>query len=359
MINAVLLFGGKSVEHDISVITYTQVLNAIDLKKYNVKSVYMDHDNQFYLLKKTDKLNLDKCNLKKCQFHKKNGLVYCNRYLVDVVINCVHGKGVEDGTLSAYFDLLGVSYTNSNHSSSSVFHNKFYTKLILNKYNINSVEYEYISRYEWLNYQKESLRRANRFSHSVVKPVNLGSSVGVSECTKENIVDVIDNSFLYDDGVIVEKKLNKFLELNQAIYKVNDQFVISKIEEVKNNSSIYDFIDKYENEDITRVVPARLSNQLRNKITKTTKKIGQIFNSKGVFRVDYLYDLEDQILYVNEVNVIPGALSYYLFEAKNVYFQTLIDDLVKEAFRERKIEDELITSFKSNVLKNKGSNKLK
>ena len=140
---------------------------------------------------------------------------------------------------------------------------------------------------------------------------------------------------------------------------MNDQFVISKIEEVKNNSSIYDFIDKYENEDITRVVPARLSNQLRNKITKTTKKIGQIFNSKGVFRVDYLYDLEDQILYVNEVNVIPGALSYYLFEAKNVYFQTLIDDLVKEAFRERKIEDELITSFKSNVLKNKGSNKLK
>ena len=159
--------------------------------------------------------------------------------------------------------------------------------------------------------------------------------------------------------MFIEKKLNKFLELNQAIYRINDEFIISKIEEVKNNSSLYDFVSKYENDDITRVVPARLSNQLRSKITKTTKKIGQIFNSKGVFRVDYLYDLEEEILYVNEVNVIPGALSYYLFEAKNIYFSKLIDDLIKEAIREKSIEDDLITSFKSNVLEKKKGNKLK
>lgn len=371
MINVLILFGGKSVEHDISIITYTQVICAIDLKKYNVKSVYLDQDNNFYLLKKDIKFDgdikdrIDKKNLIKCCFKKKyqkrinKYLVYCNNYLVDVVINCVHGKGLEDGTLSGYFDLLNVSYTNSNLLSSCIFHNKFYTKLILNKYNIKTIDYEYITKYEWINYQQETIKRLNRFGEMIVKPSNLGSSVGVNIADKTNIIQMIDNGFLYDDGIIVEKKLKRFLEYNQAVYKINNELIISKIEEVKNNSSVYDFIDKYENSDITRICPAKISNQLRNKLTKITKKIGQIANSKGVIRIDYLYDLDEEIIYLNEINVIPGALSFYLFEAKNIYFPSLIDDLIKEAIKDNERQNELVTTFKSNVLESRKRNKLK
>ena len=359
MINLVLLFGGKSVEHDISVITYKQVVSAVDLKKYNVLSVYLDKNNDFYLLKKLEGLTIEKKNLKKCRFIKKNGLVYCNKFKVDCVLNCVHGKGLEDGTISGYLDLLGVSYTNSSLGSSNIFHNKFYTKLILEKYNINCVDYEYVKRFEWENNQADVIRRLNRFNEKIVKPINLGSSVGVKVCNKDTLIDALDDGFKYDNGIIVEEKLNKFLELNQAFYTLNNEFIISKIEEVKNDSSVYEFKDKYENDDILRVVPAKINNQLRSKITKTTKKIGQILDSKGVVRVDYLYDLDKNILYVNEVNVIPGALSFYLFEAKNIYFNMLIDDLVKEAIRVNLKENEMIKIFNSNVLKRKKNSKFK
>lgn len=361
MVNVVLLFGGQSVEHDISCITHKQVVDAIDSKKYQVKSVYLDKNNNFFILKKemTDiKNQISKCNLRKLKVKRKNKDLFFNNYKVDVVINCIHGKGLEDGTISGFLDLLNVSYTSPSLESSIIFHNKFYAKLILNKYNINTVDYEYVNKYQWNNNQNEVLRKLNRFNEVIVKPVNLGSSVGVILCNKKDLSDAIDSGFKYDAGVLIEKKLNKFLELNQAFYVVNGEIVISKIEEVKNNSTIYDFKDKYENDDITRVVPAKLSNQLRSKITKTTKKIGQIYNSKGVMRVDYLYDLESEILYVNEVNVIPGALSFYLFEAKNIYFQTLIDDLIKEAKRSKIENDNLIKQFNSNVL-NKKNNKLK
>ena len=359
MINLVVLFGGMSVEHDISVITYKQVISAIDFKKYNVLSLYLDKGNEFYVLNKLEGLNIEKKNLKKCKFIKKNGCVYCNKFKIDCVLNCVHGKGLEDGTISAFLDLLGVSYTSSSLGSSNVFHNKFYTKLILNKYNINTVDYEYIRFNEWENNQNDVIRRVNRFDEKIIKPVCLGSSVGVKVCNKDNFIEAMDMSFKYDNGIIIERKLKRFLELNQAFYTVNNELIISKIEEVKNNSSVYDFEDKYENNDILRVVPAKLNNQLRSKITKMTKKIGQIFDSKGVVRVDYLYDLDEDVLYVNEVNVIPGALSFYLFEAKNIYFSMLIDDLVKEAIRVNLKENEMIKIFNSNVLEKRKISKFK
>lgn len=370
MINAIILFGGKSVEHDISVITYTQVISAIDLKKYNVRSVYLDQDNNFYLLK-NDYLKI-KClndllkvnNLKRCcfkrKYHKNKYQGYCNNFLVDIVINCVHGKGLEDGTISSYFDLLDIKYTNSNLSSSLIFHNKFYTKLILNKYNIKTLSYDYISLYNWQNKQQEELKKLKNYQSLVIKPVNLGSSIAIKSFNegyqKEDVINAIDNCFLYDDGILIEKKLAKFYEYNQAGYKIHNEFVISKIEEVKNDSSIYDFNDKYQNDNITKVINVKIDNKIKVLINKTTRKIMEIFNQKGVIRVDYLYDVINNTLFVNEINVIPGALAFYLFEAKNIYFPKLIDDLVKEALNS---QFRPITLYNSTILQSNKYNKYK
>ena len=205
---------------------------------------------------------------------------------------------------------------------------------------------------EWLNGNHTIFGKVvDKASQDVVNKVKQGDkmkSINIfRQGEKANLFTATQKDFDERSAVLDEKVKKAYAEKMKA-----------KIEEVKNNSTIYDFKDKYENDDITRVVPARLSNQLRSKITKTTKKIGQIYNSKGVMRVDYLYDLESEILYVNEVNVIPGALSFYLFEAKNIYFQTLIDDLIKEAKRSKIENDSLIKQFNSNVL-NKKNNKLK
>ena len=369
MINVGICFGGRSVEHDISIITYTQVESAIDKSKYNVIPLYLDKNNNFYTFKKMNSIKefKDNTRFKKVNFIKKDKNVFVRNKKLDCVILVNHGKGLEDGTLASFFKVLGVPVTSPDIFTSSVFHNKYLTKAILKENKVPILNYVLISKGEWesisdkdviLNKIYENLKSNNDV---VIKPVNLGSSIGVKICKNRiDLIEGINKGFLYDDKIIVEKCLDDFREFNQAVYRYKDSVNISKIEEVSNNkssSNFYSFDEKYVKGDFTRTLPANLSQNLRSKINKTTRKIQSIFDNIGVIRVDYLYSNKDNRLYVNEINVIPGALSYYLFEAKDIYFSELIDNLIIEAVANFLKEDVIISSFDSNVLYSKKTSK--
>lgn len=361
MINLGIIFGGQSVEHDISIITFNQVVNGINKDKYNVIPIYLDKDNVLWRLCKYDKIE-DLKDLKKAKLGtiKKNQKgVYVGGKKIDIALCTCHGKDLENGVASGLFKLLNVPNTIPNIYVSSTFHNKYLTKIILKENKIPTIKYYYITKDKWESQQVLVTKNVFRLfgdKMKIVKPVSLGSSIGIKKCsTKEEFKKTIEDCFRYDDSLIVEEVVNNFLELNEACYKCKDEIILSKIEEVKNENDFYGFEEKYESEKVKRIIPAKINNNLKNKINKTTKKIYEIFSDIGVIRIDYLYDINTDKLYVNEINVIPGALSYYLFEAKDIYFDKLLDDLISEGVRRKNKERDLILSFESDVLKsNKG-----
>ena len=370
MINVGICFGGKSVEHDISIITYTQVESAINKDKYNVIPLYLDRDNNFYTFKKMNSVKEFKDNkgFKRVNFIRKKDGTYVRRKKLDCVVLVNHGKGLEDGTLASFFKMLNVPCTAPDIFTSATFHNKYLSKVILKENKIPVLNYYLVNKEKWESSDSDSEVKPSdnrdkiinsiynelKSEVVIVKPVNLGSSIGVKVCKNRiELTEAIDKGFLYDNKIIVEKCLDEFREFNQAIYKYKENVVLSKIEEVvinNNDNTFYGFDEKYVNGNSTRILPAEISQNLKVKINKMTIKIQKIFDNIGVIRVDYLYNSKDKRLYVNEINVIPGALSYYLFEVKDIFFDDLIDNLIIEAVTDFLNEDVVISSFDSNVL---------
>ncbi len=357
--NVVIAFGGKSVEHDISIITYFQILNSINLKKYTVFPVYFTRENEMLYSKEFFKMDIFrsenmKKNKKVKRIHFENYKNKCVMFLknkkidVDVVIVAMHGKDLEDGTISGFFKILGAPVTTNNVGISSVLHDKYYMKLVLEKLNIKTVKYKLIS--------KKNIDDSYD-GEKIIKGCKLGSSIGVKKASGEKeIKEAINECLKYDDRLIMEDRLENFIELNQAIYLKKGNVITSSIEEVKIENELYTFEKKYE-QKITRVLPANITKKLEKLVNEISKKIGNFFLINGVCRIDYLYDLEQEVLYVNELNIIPGAFSYYLFEDKGIYFSELIDDLIMEAIRKKYEESLKISSFKSNVLFSIDNNK--
>ena len=163
----------------------------------------------------------------------------------------------------------------------------------------------------------------------------------------------INQAFKYDNKIIVEKCLTNFKEYSIALYKYKSELKESQIEEIKFSGDIYRFIDKYQSgtkvEETNHLIPAKISSDLRNEIISISKKIYMLLDLKGIVRVDFLYDNETNMLYVNEVNTIPGSLGFYLF---NISFKDLLDELIKECLIDYDKQKELIEVFNSSVLVN-------
>lgn len=362
--NVVVMFGGNSVERDVSIISAIQVINAINKDKYNVICVFLTEDYRFLENKNFDKIDTFKGKIKGNEVsfirNKKGVYLSYNNLLkkkikVDFVMPIVHGKNVEDGVIAGFLETLNIPYSSCSVLTSSVLQNKHYTKVILDYYNIKNVRHEYILEEEWIDKSNECLERIKKMNFPlIVKAVSLGSSIGIFKVkSEEDLFWALSTAFKYDKGVIVEECLEEYREYNQAIVKG----IVSSIEEVKGDKDFLTFKNKYESSNVKKVFPADISNDLKDEINSITKKIALIFQIKGVVRVDYLYDEKEDILYVNEINTIPGSLAFYLFDSLS--FSNLIDLLIEDGIKYQYMEKLKVSHFDSNILNNISGFKVK
>lgn len=358
-----IIFGGNSVEHEISILSTIQANYAIDSTKYDVYNIYMTKDGSFWVGNKFNDLE----TFKKSEFahyevtfYSKKSKAYLKGvgYLpkkykkpIDVILPIVHGKNVEDGSLAGYFNILNVPYAASGVLASSIIQNKYYTKMFLKNMDIRTVDYCNLEYIEYKEDNDAAIRKCMDLGFPlIIKPVSLGSSVGIKIANNINeLIDAINYGFKYEDELVIEKKLEKFKEFNQAVLELEDVYYPSEIEEVINFNPYLTFADKYLPSETKKEIPAKISKELKDEITSISLKVVQAFKTNGVIRIDYLYEIEDNLLYLNEVNAIPGSLSYYLFEA-NMSFPVLIDNLVKTAIKDHYKKSLKLNSFKSNVL---------
>lgn len=335
-LNIGILYGGKSVEHEVSILTALQVYKAIDKEKYKVELFYITKNNEIII--SSDLVNIEKYKTKEFKnkaeifFYQKNNNLYYSEIgkkikkpkMIDSFVVCVHGNNVEAGIISSILDFYNAAYTCSENTESGILQDKEYTKVLLNYYGIKTLPYKTYT-IDSLNDLKEDF-----YLPCIIKPARLGSSIGINIVDQfENFENGLKSAFKFENKVIVEPLIKDFREFNCACCRDHNELIISTIEEIKNIHSILTYEDKYQNKQIKKDVPALITKELSMEIKDLTRKIYQLFNLKGIVRVDFIY--KDNELFVNEVNNIPGSLAYYLFTKEGISFAKLLDIQIKQS----------------------------
>ena len=358
-----VLFGGESVEHEISIITANQVMNALKIN-YTVIPLYISKENKLYykenlldLNEYKDVRNITKrsnevsiCNKKKRFYLKCKGLK--KKKYFDFAFPIVHGKGMEDGTLLAYLKFKKIPVIADSNSFYPLAQNKILTKRVLNDLKIPNSCFIELNKNE--NIPQVSFP-------CIVKPNSLGSSIGIERVDSEDELEsATENAFKYDKKIIIEEYLENCHEYNISVLEKDNEIIVSDIEEVLKESDILDYSQKYESESKVkgmvsskRIFPANIDKKVKEEIERYAKKIYKYFDAKGVIRIDFLCN--DKV-YVNEINSIPGSYSFYLWKNRIDFVELLdivIDNSKKDFFKDNKLTKtidkmSIFTNYKSN-----------
>lgn len=364
MKNIIVLFGGKSAEHDISLITANLVLNAIDYEKYNVYPIFIDENNHWFY-SKNFKNNINKnfekvevfLKLGEKELYKKSVFGIKKLTLVDCAILCNHGLNGEDGTIQSVMELCGIPYTSPNPLSSGICMDKVIMKILLEKFEFNIVPYLYFNKTDFENSKSTIFEKVNsKLGYPVIiKPANLGSSIGISIAKNDDELEKsVETALFYDNKILIEKALVDFKEINCACLGNKEDVTVSSLEEPISYKEFLTFDEKYKSgnkKSVKRIYPAKISNTIKEEIQHTSKEIFEKFELSGVVRIDFM--VKDFIVYVNEINTIPGSLAYYLFEKENLSFSEVIDKLIDSAYKKETYKQNLTFAYQSNVLNQK------
>lgn len=351
-LNVGVIFGGKSVEHEMSIITAIQAMDNMDRDKYEIIPIYITKDLQWYtggclrfvdtfkdfdLIKRYSKkvhlVNKDgRFILQSANFIKKE---VCELHLAFPI---VHGANIEDGTVQGYLNLVGIPYVGSNIYSSVVGQDKVFMKQVLTASNIDIVKYVWFGERFYRNKKDELFKQIDELKYPlVVKPSNLGSSIGIELVKrKEELDSTIERTFKFCNKIIIEEFIEDSIEYNCSVLLTKNGNITSEIEEITTNKEIREYGDKFIRDDdddssIKRVYPANISEKLRNEIQLTSLAVFKMLNMKGTARIDFIYDTKNKKLYVNEVNTIPYCFSHHLWDAKNISYRELLNIMMKDA----------------------------
>lgn len=363
--NLLIFFGGKSPERDVSVITGLLTVNSVDDKLFTPIPVYVDGEGSFWsgepLKDMSFYRNPDYSKLFKVHFSPGENKVYLKRrkkvqeMQIYCAINCMHGRGGEDGTLVGLLRHCGIPFVSPDIFSSSVAIDKDFTKIVLSGLKVSTLPYLRIKRADFFKRSSAFIKYAkNKLSFPIiVKPARLGSSIGIKKVEdEEELFSAVCSAFNYDDKIICEPYMQNARDLNCAVYELNGKLYVSKIEEALRKSEILSFNDKYGNGDKAvgsdRRYPSDLSEQMQSEIYKISKKIYRSLDFSSIVRFDFL--LCNGKLYLNEINAVPGSMAYYLFCDKFLQFKELLTSLIAEGIERKRREDNYVTFYKSQIL---------
>lgn len=384
-----VIFGGETVEHEVSVISALQAIDSMNKEKYEIVPIYIGKDKVWYTgtdlldIKNYKNIELLKKNCKEvslCKVNNEYVLVNVkglfNKVIdkIDIAFPIVHGQNVEDGTLAGYLDTVGVPYVGCEVLGASLGQDKVLIKQVLSSAKLPILPYVWFYDVEFLDDKKKWLEKIKKLGYPVVvKPACLGSSVGINFVKDEKLIeDAINEAMEYDKKIVVEKAVENLVEVNCSILGNYEHQEASVLEEVMSGNAILTYDDKYVGNNKTkgsgkgmlntsRIIPANISKDLTEKIEETSKEVFKVLNLSGVCRIDYLIDSKTKDYYVNEPNTIPGSLCFYLWEPKGKKYKELLDDLITLGIRNYKNKSKKTYSFDTNILENfngvKGSKK--
>ncbi len=371
--NLAVTFGGRSVEHDISIITANQLMASADKEKYNIIPIYIDRDGKWYTGEKLLDVGYFKqfdpkakgvqrvflscaADATLYEYGKKQRPV-CT---IDVAIPAMHGLHGEDGTLQGLFELSDIPYSSAGVVGSSVGMDKIIMKSAFVGFGFPVLDSVFFERDEFFQDSDavcDKVETALGFP-VFVKPANLGSSIGINRAdNKDALIYAMDVAAKYDRRLLVEKAVVDILEVNCSVMGTPNDAKTSAIEQPVTASSFLGFDDKYLSggsskgmKSLGRKIPADIPHDMAQRVRQLSLDIFKALDLKGVVRIDYIIDKSNNQLYVNEVNTIPGSFAFYLWEPVGVSFRELVDTLVSIAQRQMREKKKSEFAFDSSVL---------
>ena len=380
-----VIFGGESVEHEVSVISAVQAMENLNQDKYDIVPIYISKDRIWY----TGKMLMDidvykdfddlKRYAKEVTLTKKGDrfvLMSTNSIFrkevtdVDIMFPIVHGNNVEDGSIQGYLDSIGIPYVGSNVLGSALGQDKVVMKQLFNSANLPVVDYTWFYENEYSENKDNILKDIKKIGYPVVvKPATLGSSVGITYVkSNKEIEAAIDEALKYDIKIIVEKAVDNLIEVNCSVvgdYKYQEA---SAIEEVLSDNELLTYADKYIGDSkgklkgttkaskgmasASRIIPAKIDKKLSNEVVKLSKETFKLLNLSGVCRIDFLINKKEKKVYINEPNTIPGSLAFYLWTPVGKSYEKLLDEVINIAIKNYKNKHKKTYSFNTNILNN-------
>jgi len=370
-----LFFGSKSVEHEISIITVMQVLNAIDKEKYDVVPIYIDKSGEFFTgdylkeiknFKNQSLIPKNSQRIINLKLNAKNKMIFETESIfnkkmeIDIAFSTIHGTYGEDGKIHGIFEMLNIPYVGADVASSALGMDKVLMKEIFKANDLPIVNHLWIKRDDWENKKDEIIKNIEeKIKYPLfVKPANLGSSIGITKAyDRENLIYGVEIAKFYDRKIIFEQSIENLREINCSVLG-NDEPIASVCEEVKSNKDFLDYESKYKSkpkqEQILKkfghTIPADISDIKTKEIQELAIKTFKAIDCKGIARIDFLMDETTEKVYVNEINTMPGAISFYLWQASGISFPNLIDNLINLAYEIYEDKNKNITSIDSDVL---------
>lgn len=378
-INLAVVFGGKSVEHEVAIISAVQAMNHINKDKYNILPIYISKNGEMLysqdfldinIFKRKDLSTLAKeyANVIITKVDGRQSVVEMKKEYkkgklispIDVVLPVVHGTNCEDGTIQGWLELLDLPYANCNIISSAIGMDKDLFKLACTAAKLPTLPHIAFYSKDWVESQQTIIENIeSSFAYPViVKPANLGSSIGISKAkNREELLDAIDLASSFAPKLLVEKAITKLREINCSVLGDSDECKASECEEPFTQDDILSFQEKYLSSgsskgmtSLKRKLPADITDEMKAKIQDISCKVFKLIDASGVVRIDYLIDCEDDSVYINEINTIPGSLSFYLWEATGLKYADLLDKLVELAFKRARTKKSLMFTYQSNIL---------
>lgn len=372
-----VFFGGRSTEHEISVISANQAINAIDKDKFDVVPVYITKQGKWYtgdaLFEISNYRNtaslLEKCqevymkpiygdyNLYKAKKPMFGSDVFAK---FDVVIPVLHGSNGEDGIFEGVLETIGIPYAGCSTLASANGMDKITMKMILQASGIPVVDYLWFTDRQWFEKRDELIGDIEKkLGYPViVKPANLGSSVGIGRAhDREDLIDKINTAEQYSSRIIVEHMVDNLQEINCSVLGDCDDYQTSVLEEPIKSGEILSYTDKYMGgskgktgmQSAQKRIPADLPESETARIKDLAGKTFAVLSCHGVSRVDMIIDRDNRNIYVNEINTIPGSLSFYLWEASGIKFDKLMERLVSLALKRKRDESTKTVSYDQNI----------
>jgi len=378
-----VFFGGKSVEHEVSVISALQACRSLNTEKYEIIPVYITKNTEFYIGENIGKIEAYKnipALLKESSRVLpvgENGTIELLHYpmkkfgsnvaaVIDVALPIVHGTNVEDGALQGYLQTLGIPYAGCDVLSSAVGMDKYVMKTVFADNGIPVLPGTVINVKEFTKDQNAVAERIeSRTAYPViVKPVNLGSSVGIRKAkNREELLDALDYAFTFALKVLVENAITDLKEINCSVLGDYEDAEASECEEPVANDEILSYQDKYVGgtkssggksgmASLKRKIPADITPEQREEVRSMAVKAFKALGCAGVARIDFMLDRSTGKIYLNEINTIPGSLAFYLWEPVGLHYGDMLDRLIALALKRSRENKSISFSFDTNILEN-------
>lgn len=374
-----VMFGGKSVEHEVSIISGIQAILSMDQEKYEIIPVYIDKTNVMYIGEEIGRIEAYQdikgllAGSQRVVLMKEGDAARLVPYPpkrfggvkpveVDVVFPIVHGTNVEDGTLQGYLKTVGVPFVGCDVTASAVGMDKYVTKAVLKDRGVPVLDCKCFTASDYADIDGIVKQTEESVGYpAIVKPLNLGSSVGISVANdRTELIRSIDGAFTYAGKILIEHAISRLREINCSVLGDENGAEASECEEPLHSKDILSYEDKYLGNSkngaskgmagVSRKIPAELSAERREEIRDMAVKSFKALGCSGVARIDFMIDEETDRLYFNEINTIPGSLAFYLWEPVGVSYKELLDRMIQLALKRKREEDALTFSFDTNIL---------